>query len=248
MKIGIIGFGSIGSYLARNLGKEVAWIADNDAAARKRFESSGLECLLLPAVPAKCGGAGLVVEAAAQQAVPILLECLPCCDVMIMSVGALADEGLLSKLKGMAEKHNRKIYIPSGAIGGIDALSSVAITAKEVVLETTKSPSSLGRKDTVRTVIFEGNAKEACRLYPKNVNVSATLALAGIGFEKTWVRIVSDPAALHNAHRIFVKSAAGKMIFEFENLPSKDNPKTSALAALSALRRIRKTGETLQIG
>ena len=80
------------------------------------------------------------------------------------------------------------------------------------------------------------------------MNVSATLALAGIGFGKTRVRIVSDPAATANTHRIVVASAAGKMALEFENLPSKENPKTSELAALSALRRIRKIKETLQIG
>jgi aspartate dehydrogenase len=167
---------------------------------------------------------------------------------MIMSVGALADEKLLLQLKDAATKHGRKIYLPSGAIGGLDALSAVAATAKEVVLETTKSPAALGRDDAVRTVVYEGNAEEACGLYPKNVNISATLALAGIGFEKTWVRIISDPSALFNSHRIFVKSDAGRMTFEFENLPSKENPKTSALAAMAALARIRKIKETLQIG
>jgi aspartate dehydrogenase len=248
MKIGIIGFGSIGSYLAKNLGQEVSWVADSDEKALARARAEKLRCGIYHSLPEKCGGADLVVEAASQQAVPALLDCLPCCDIMIMSVGALADKKLLQKLVAAAKKHKRNIYIPSGAIGGIDALSSVAGIAKEVVLETTKPPSSLGRNDAKRTVIFDGNAREACRLYPKNVNVSATLSLAGIGFERTWVRIVSDPKARHNSHRIFVKSPAGNMTFEFENLPSKDNPKTSALAALSALRRIKKTGETLQIG
>jgi aspartate dehydrogenase len=248
MKIGVLGFGSIGKYLAASLSQELIWIADEDPAAQERMDAMGLKCAFYSEIPEKCCGADLVVEAASQQAVPIMLDCLPYCDVMIMSVGALADGKLLAKLKSMAQKHGRKIYLPSGAIGGIDALSAVANTAKEVVLETTKPPSALGRSDTERTIVFEGNAKEACRLYPKNVNVSATLALAGIGFEKTWVRIVSDPTALRNSHRIFVRSDAGKMVFEFENLASKDNPKTSALAALSALRRIKKINENLQIG
>jgi aspartate dehydrogenase len=145
-------------------------------------------------------------------------------------------------------EHGRKIYIPSGAIGGLDAIAAAAQGSSSVLLETTKPPHALGRKDTGRVVIFEGNAADACEKYPKNVNVSATLALAGVGFEKTLVRIVSDPRAMHNTHKITVGSQSGKMAFKFENLPSEENPKTSALAALSAIRRIRKINEPLQIG
>ena len=246
MKIGIIGFGSIGSYLAANLKDEVAWVVDSEEAARKRAENIGFAAHA--AIPAKCGGAGLVVEAASQKAVPLLAECLPFCDVMAMSVGAFADKALLERMTGAAKKSGRKIYLPSGAIGGTDAIAAVGGQAREVLLETTKPPSSLGRSDKARTVIFEGNAAEACRLYPKNVNVSATLSLAGIGFEKTRVRIVSDPAVSKNTHKIIVESPAGRMSLEFENLPSKENPKTSALAAMAALCRIRKIKETLQIG
>ncbi|MEK7254151.1 MAG: aspartate dehydrogenase [Bacteroidota bacterium] len=248
MKIGIIGFGAIGSFLAKHLGKEVAWVADISPEAKKRFAASGLKCAFLLSVPEKCGGADLVVEAASQQAVSLLAKCLLHSDVLIMSVGALADEKLLKKLVAAAKKHKRKIHIPSGAIGGTDAISSIGGKLEMIMLETTKPPSSLGRHDAKCTVIFEGSAREACRLYPQNVNVSATLSLAGIGFEKTIVRIVSDPAAKANTHRIFARSKAGTMLLEFENLPSAANPKTSALALQSALRRIKKINEALQIG
>ncbi len=248
MKIGIIGFGSIGSYLAKQLGKEVSWVMDISPQAAKRFKSSGLKCAFHTAIPAKCGGVDLVVEAASQKAVAQLVSCLRHCDIMIMSVGALADDKLFSEILETAKKHNRKIHIPSGAIGGTDAISSIGGKLKMVMLETTKPPRSLGRNDSKRTVIFEGSAREACRLYPQNVNVSATLSLAGIGFEKTTVRIVSDPAAKANTHKIFARSEAGTMLLEFENLPSAANPKTSTLALQSALRRIKKINETLQIG
>lgn len=248
MKIGIIGFGAIGSFLAKSLKEEVVWVVDSDADAERRAREAGLACPFHQKIPEKCGGAELVVEAASQSAVPILLECLPYCDVMAMSVGAFADGALLAKMKGGAEKYGRKIYLPSGAVGGTDAISAIGGAAKSVLLETIKPPAALGRDDKARTVIFEGSAADACRLYPKNVNVSATLALAGIGFERTKVRIISDPAAKRNVHRVMAESGAGRMCFEFENLPSKDNPKTSALAALSALNRIRKIKETLQIG
>jgi len=248
MKIGLIGFGSIGSFLAKNLGKEIVWVVDSDPAAAGKMKAAGLKCRYYASVPKKCGGAGLVVEAASQQAVPILLECLPHCDVVAMSVGAFADERLLGRMRRSAEKYGRKIYLPSGAIGGTDAISAVGSSAGSVLLETIKPPASLGRKDRERVVIFEGSAREACRLYPKNVNVSAALSLAGIGFERTRVRIVSDPAAAKNTHRITVESDAGRMVLEFENVPSVGNPKTSALAALSALRRIKKIKDALQIG
>lgn len=248
MKIGIIGFGSIGSYLARQLGNEVAWVMDISPEAAKRFKSSGLKCAFHSSIPAKCGEADLVVEAASQKAVPQLASCLRHCDIMIMSVGALADDKVLAALLEAAKKHKRKIHIPSGAIGGTDAISAVDGKLEMIILETTKPPASLGRNDSKRTAIFEGNAREACRLYPQNVNVSATLSLAGIGFDRTIVRIVSDPAAKANTHKIFARSRAGTMVLEFENASSDENPKTSALALLSALRRIRKINETLQIG
>jgi len=248
MKIGLIGFGGIGKFLAWELGKEIVWVVDSDSRAEKRMREAKLECAFYHSIPEKCGGAELVVEAASQQAVPLLLECLPHCNVMVMSVGALADDGLLRQMETAAKKHGRKIHVPSGAVGGLDAIASVAKKITSLTLETAKPPASLGRDDAKRTVIFEGSAREACRLYPKNVNVSATLSLAGIGFDRTVVRIVSDPAAKANSHRIVVESDAGRMEFLFENAPLADNPKTSALAALSALDRIRKIGGTLQVG
>lgn len=248
MKIGLIGFGSIGSHIARQLKREIAWVADSEPNIARKMAALGVCCPLHRKIPEKCGGADLVVEAASQEAVPLLLGCMPHCDVMIMSIGALADRKLLAKLERRARRHGRKIYLPSGAIGGLDAISSIAGEARSVLLETAKPPASLGRKDRKRTVIFEGSARKACERYPKNVNVSATLALAGVGFERTKVRIVSDPNVKRNTHRVFVKSAAGSMSFTFENLPSAENPKTSALAALSAIARIRKINSVLQIG
>jgi len=248
MKIGLIGFGSIGSYLAKNLKSEIVWVVDADPAVKQKMASVGLACGFHQLVPEKCEGADLVVEAASQPAVPLLLGCLAYCDVMILSVGALADEKLLREMKAAAEKYGRKIHLPSGAIGGIDAISAVCSQITSITLETSKPPSALSRDDKTRTVVFEGTATEACRLYPKNVNVSATLSLSGVGFEKTMVRIVSDPDAKANTHLIVVKSKAGNMRLEFENAPSDENPKTSALAALSALRTINRINGALQIG
>ncbi|MCX6773356.1 MAG: aspartate dehydrogenase [Candidatus Micrarchaeota archaeon] len=248
MKIGLIGFGAIGSHIARQMKKDVAWVVDADKSAKAKMASAGLKCKFFGSIPEECAGADLVVEAASQGAVPMLHECLPFCDVMIMSVGALANKKLLVQLSVLAKEYGRKIYLPSGAIGGLDSIASADGKIRSVLLETTKDPKSLGRNDAKRTVVFEGSARQACKLYPKNVNVAATLSLAGVGFEKTKVRIVSDPKAKRNMHCITVESESGSMQFRFENEPFAENPKTSALAALSAISRIKKIDSAIQIG
>lgn len=248
MKIGLIGCGAIGRFLVWNMKKDIDWIVDSDPLAAKRLAAIGVKAAVQKTVPKGCGGADLVVEAASQQAVPLVEGCLEHCDVMVMSVGALVDDALMSRLVSAAEKHKRKIYLPAGAIGGLDAVAAVAGNASEVTLETVKPPASLGRSDSRRTVVYEGSAREAVKLFPKNVNISATLALAGIGFDQTVVRIISDPATDKNTHKVLVVSDAGRMTYEFENVPFEENPKTSKLAAMAALERIRRIGRTLQVG
>ena len=242
-RIGLIGMGAIGSFLAKRLGSRVAWVCDIDeAAAKKRLLDLNLKVRF---VKKPEPGVGLVVECASQAAVPLLVGTLKYADAMILSVGALTDDGLLKRLEAAARKHGHSIYIPSGAIGGLDALKSCGPC--KVLLETRKPPASLGRHDRKPTVIFEGSARDACRALPKSVNVSATLSLAGIGFEKTRVRVVSDPAVNKNIHTVRVKADTGNYIFIFENEPLKENPRTSALAAHSALRLIEELDAPLQL-
>ncbi|MEM4348442.1 MAG: aspartate dehydrogenase [Candidatus Anstonellaceae archaeon] len=247
MKIGLIGFGVIGSRIGKAFKRDIKWVVDIRDVSEK-MHNAGVFCPLLPTIPRRCGGVDLVVEAASQEAVAQVAHCLRYADLMIMSVGALSDERVLASLVANAKKYGHKVFIPSGAIGGLDAVSAVAESAKEVILETLKPPSSLGRSDKKRKVIFEGTARDACRLFPQNINVSATLALAGIGFERTKVRIISDPAQKRNLHKITIISDASRMVFEFDNYPSAQNPKTSELAALSAVERIKKINKIFQIG
>jgi aspartate dehydrogenase len=191
----------------------------------------------------------IVVEAASQEAVrryarPVLQSGR---DLMIMSVGALADKKLLSDLQGAGGR----IYVPTGAIAGIDAIRAVRHLLESVTLTTTKSPRALAgapfferskvRLDQIkeRTVIYEGPAAEAVREFPANVNVAAVLSLAGLGFEKTKVRIVADPAATTNQHEITAAGSFGEFRFTVNNVPSPGNPKTSYLAVLSAIECLR---------
>ncbi|HII53284.1 aspartate dehydrogenase [Candidatus Micrarchaeota archaeon CG08_land_8_20_14_0_20_49_17] len=248
MKIGLIGLGAIGSYLAKQFPKEIMWAYDIDMkkAEDKKKAIGGQFEIIGKINEGEFGKVDLVVEAASQQAVPLLIGALACCDVMIMSVGALADEKLLELLKKAAEENSTCVYIPSGAIAGLDGLKALK-EIESVELTSSKPPAGFGREDNEKTVLFEGNAREACVKFPKNVNVSATLSLAGIGFERTKVKIVSDPELKTNTHRIVVKSKEADLDILVSNMPFPENPKTSYLAALSAARVLREMDKAIKI-
>ncbi len=205
----------------------------------------------------------IVVEAASQQAVKdVALSVLQNRhDLMIMSVGALLDESVFEVLSDACNEFKKTIYLPSGAVAGLDGIKSVREELESVSLITTKHPRSLkGAKffetsdinlDNISqpTTIFEGPAKEAVRLFPANVNVAALLSLAGIGSEKTTVKIVADPATTKNIHIIQAQGKFGKMSFTIENVPDPNNPKTSRLATLSAIQTLKKyCSDDIQIG
>jgi aspartate dehydrogenase len=205
----------------------------------------------------------LLVECASQKAV---YEVVPPalhagCDVMVMSVGAFADERLFKTVYGIAKEMNCKIYLPSGAIAGLDGLKSAASDEiYSVTITTQKPPSGLAGAPFViekninldeiksKTVIYEGKASEAVKEFPANVNVAATLSLAGIGFEKTKVRVIANPALCRNIHEITVEGSFGKLTSKVENVPSPTNPKTSYLASLSAIATLKKITDPLQVG
>lgn len=126
------------------------------------------------------------------------------CDLMMFSVTAFSDADFETHAKEAVAKSGHKIYLPHGAILGIDGIFDGHKLIDSVSITTTKNPSSLGRDDTQRTVVYEGPTREACMLYPRNVNVHATIALSGIGFDKTYSRIISDPAVNTNTHKIVV--------------------------------------------
>jgi aspartate dehydrogenase len=205
----------------------------------------------------------LIIEAAEQEVVrryiPMFLKAKK--DVLIMSIGALANTDLLHEILDLARSQGVKIIVPSGAIGGLDAIKS-ANTRKltEVTIRTTKPPEALeGAPFIVRnkidlksiasqTQIYEGFANDAAREFPKNTNVTVALSLAGIGPEKTRVIVIVDPAASRNTHEIIAKGDFGEAAFTVSGLPSPDNPKTSYLASLSAIATLRKLMDTLQVG
>ena len=205
----------------------------------------------------------IVVEAASQDAVKdVALSVLQNKkDLMIMSVGALLDESIYDILSDACKDFKKTIYLPSGAIAGLDGIKSIKDELESLSITTTKHPRSLkGAKffknsdinlDEINsiTVIFDGTAKEAVSLFPANINVAALLSLTGIGSEKTNVKIVADPNTDKNTHHIEAAGTFGKMTFTIENFPDTNNPKTSRLAILSAIETLRKyCTHDIQIG
>jgi len=195
--------------------------------------------------------ANLILEAASQQAVKEYAVNVLKHDknLMLMSVGALADKNLSDEIRRIAKAKNLKIYIPSGAIVGIDGVKAAMLGGIEsVTLTTRKNPKGLGVTADNEKILFDGNASEAVVKFPKNINVAATLSLAGIGFEKTNVKIIADPNVSENIHEIRIKGNFGEILTVARNLPSPDNPKTSYLASLAAIACLKRITSEIEIG
>jgi aspartate dehydrogenase len=170
-----------------------------------------------------------------------------------MSVGALTDNALLSALLDLSAKNGTSLILPTGAIAGIDAIRSAREGLKSVMLITTKNPKALEGApffkknnislDTInkKTTIYYGTAAEAILNFPANVNVASILALAGLGMQKTMVRIVVDPRIHYNQHEVMAEGKFGKLNIKLKNYQAEGNPKTSYLAILSAIETVRSS-------
>jgi len=191
----------------------------------------------------------LVVEAASGKASLVVAKKAISAktNVMAMSVGGLLNHPGLFQ---MAERKGCRIYLPSGAICGLDGVKAARIGRIEsATLTTRKPPKGLGLKSLKKDkVIFKGTAMKAVKLFPKNINVSAALSLAGIGPKKTRVKIIASPKIKRNIHEIELIGDFGRIYTKCENVPSRQNPKTSMLAALSAIATLRGIVESVKIG
>lgn len=267
MKVGIIGCGAIGTILANALDK-MEKITKIYLFDRNKEREQNLSWKLKKSSSVRTPKelilrADLIIEAASQDAVreyaQSVLEAKK--DLMVMSVGALADGKLYNALERTARNKNVRIYIPSGAIVGIDGMNAAKLErVDEVILITTKNPAAFSNSKYLkikkisaekirrRTVLFEGSALKAVRYFPENINVSACLAIAGIGAKKTKVKIVADPKIRQNIHRVIVKGAFGEFYAETKNFLCPKNPKTSYLAALSAIATVKKILAPSQVG
>jgi aspartate dehydrogenase len=266
MKIALIGCGSIGTIIAQSINEkkinvELKYVYDINLKKAVEFakkfhtEYKDFDEILKEDLD-------LVLEAASQEAVKtlILKALIAKKNVMVMSTGALVDERLFREIKQLAMKNNLKVYLPSGAIAGLDGIKSASNEIERVTLKTTKHPKSLegapffekhhiNLNDIKKpTIIYEGSAEEAVKLFPSNVNVAASLSLAGIGTKRTKVQIIADPNITSNIHEIVAEGKFGVLKTRTENVPTPDNPKTSYLAALSAIATLKKINESIQVG
>ena len=237
-RVGLIGCGAIGTVIAKAIEQKtvvcrslVVYDFDPSKAQKLKAELDfPVEIVdsideLIAAKPM------VIVEAASQQAVKDYISKIVSSgtQLIVMSTGALL--GLDIDLS--------RIHFSSGAIGGLDALSSAALAGiDEVVLTSRKNPKALGKCNSEEKVVYEGNAEEAAKMFPREMNVAATLALT-VKPAKVKVRVVSDPAVIRNTHEIQVKWRFGEMFLRFANDPHPDNPHTSALAAWSAIKLLQ---------
>ncbi|MBT4823860.1 aspartate dehydrogenase [Candidatus Woesearchaeota archaeon] len=253
LKIGILGCGAIGSVLAKAIDKDIsgAKVVAIEDSIKKKANVLAAQLKSKPKVVSfnkLIGMSDLVIEAAGKEFVKVIAEVTfsKGKDLMCMSVGGV-HQGLLD----VAEQCKCNVYIPSGAIAGLDAVKAAANgKIKSVTLVTTKPPKSLSGYENVkvRKVVYSGDAMKAVELFPKNINVSAALSLAGIGFKKTKVKIIVDPSVKRNIHEIVVEGDFGKITTKTENKPSPLNPKTSYLAVLSAIAMVKRIVGKVEIG
>lgn len=205
----------------------------------------------------------VVLEAASHEAVREHL--IPLLDagisVVVLSAGALADPELQSAAETAAARSGALLYVPSGGIGGLDALrAACAAGVDEVSIQVAKPPAAwkgiayveslgtdLDRLHKAET-LFEGPARAGVPHFPQNVNIAAVLALAGIGWERTRLKVVADPALTRNTHTIRVTGRTGRFTIVLENVPTPENPKTSWLACASALAALRTLAATTRYG
>ncbi|MFH1603066.1 MAG: aspartate dehydrogenase [Pseudomonadota bacterium] len=204
-----------------------------------------------------------VIEAASHDAVrefalPLLERGIA---VILLSGGALHDDALRASLEAAAAKSKALLYVPSGGIGGLDALKAACVAgADSVEIAVTKPPAAW--KDipyvenlqldldrlTGPVTLFEGTARAGVPHFPANVNIAAALALAGIGFERTQLKAVADPALVYNTHYITIRGKTGTISIKFESVPSPDNPKTAMLACYSALAAFKQLNSAVRYG
>jgi aspartate dehydrogenase len=259
-RVGLLGCGAIGTEIALAIdsGKIPAILTHVFDFSKDKSQSLIAKLKNKPEITENVGllaaaPTDIIVEAASQDAVRdnalSILQNRK--DLMIMSVGALLDESILDIIIEGCKDFKRSIYLPSGAILGLDGIRSVKDELESITLITTKSPRSLkGAKffetskldvENIKesTIIFDGTAQEAVKLFPANINVAALLSLAGLGSINTKVKIIADPNTDKNTHEIVAQGKFGKFSIKVENMPSNSNPKTSRLAILSATECLR---------
>ena len=269
MRVAVLGAGTIARLVldawkrGHLPGIEMAGIAAREGSPRAAALGSEFRVPRIAALDASGLDAEVVLEAASHQAVRehlvALLETGK--SVVVLSAGALVDDSLRLAAEEAATRCGSRLYVPSGGIGGLDVLKAAcAGGVEEVSIQVAKPPAAwkgIAYLESRRVVLdglrepvtlFEGAAREGVPHCPQNVNIAAVLAMAGVGLDKTRLRVVADPALRDNTHTIRVSGATGRFTIVLENVPSPDNPKTSWLACYSAVAALRELAASARYG
>jgi len=266
LHITMIGCGAIGVGVLELLEQDpqlcvdaVIASAGSEDLVRQRLSSLRQAPQVLTALPAEACP-DLLVECAGHKAIeehvlPALERGIAC---LIVSVGALSEPGLVERLEAAAARGNTRIELLPGAIGGIDALSAAKVGGLDAVAYIGRKPAQAWKHTPAEqvctldslseaTVIFDGSAREAARLYPKNANVAATLSLAGLGLDRTRVTLIADPHSEENVHQVEACGAFGRFEMSLRGKPLAANPKTSALTVYSVVRALGNHAHAISI-
>lgn len=266
MKVGIAGLGAIGLKVARTLdagaipGLVLTAVSARDGAKAERTLADFGSRPRLTSLSGLAAVADVVVECIPAKHFREVAEPVVAAGKMLMplSVGALLDH---FDLVDMAGKTGARIVVPSGAILGLDAIRAVAEgRVASVTIVTRKPPPGLEgapllveRGISVADIteplkVFEGSAREAIKGFPANVNVAVAVSLAGIGPDRTRIEVWADPGVTRNTHTIIVKSDSSNLTMTIENIPSKENPRTGTITALSVIAALRRLTAPLVAG
>ncbi len=266
----LVGWGAIGQRVAallkaRGANVRIVGIAVRDPREIEGTMPEGAVHVAGPEALAATG-ATLVVEAASRESVlPYARAAFAAgvgsafaagMDFAVSSTSALVDRAVLNELVETARRKGAKLFVPPGALGGIDALSAASRLGLDAVEHVIIKPAKAWRGtpaeercrlDDLRRAetFFEGSAAEAATAFPQNANVAATTSLAGIGMERTRVRLVADPDATENTHRIHATGAFGTLEIRLQNRPLATNPKSSEMTALNLVRMIENRSNPL---
>ena len=253
MKVGIIGCGAIANIITTSIvsednGIDIEYFFDKDIERAENIASLAGGVAVLD-FEDMLKDVDLVLECASPDSVkhfaPIVLE--RGIDMIVMSIGAFMDTDFYTDVLKIARDNNAKIHLPSGAVVGLDGIKAVAkFGLKEVSLVTRKSPKSLGKDIDTEEILFEGKASDAVKEFPLNINVAATISMACN--RDIDVKIIVDPNVDRNVHEITAKGDFGEFKTITMNYPCAANPKTSMLAALSAIRLLKSFNETISVG
>jgi aspartate dehydrogenase len=175
-------------------------------------------------------------------------------DLILVSVGALADPDCERSIINAAREGNSRAVVASGAIGALDALASAAVGGLRSVTHTTRKPArALLPPDELEALrgpreLFRGSAREGVLLFPESVNVAAAVSLAGIGLDRTELCVIADPDLERNTHEVVALGAFGELRFSIRNVPTEENPRTGQIVAMSVLHCLRRRNAPLAIG